>query len=450
MRARHPFGLYVLFLTEMWERFGFYCMSAIFALYMEDKYNGHPILQENYALILGLYLGFVYFTPFFGGIIADRVIGYRRSVVLGGIMLATGYFLLAYDSLTSFFAGLVVLVLGNGLFKPNISTLVGRLYPPNDPRLDSAYTIFYMGINVGAFTAPLAAGILANRFRSGNLDGYHVAFAAAGVGMVISLITFILCSRWIVDHGPTEATAGTSEEVPPALQRRRHVALLIIFAVVILFWMAFKQNAGTFNFWFRDHTERTPLPWLRDFLSALWLDKALLDSTGQFNKTVQSSINPFFVITLSPLMVWLWQTLRKAGREPSTPAKVALGMLLTAAAFGIMTLGGFMGGDTAKVSGFYLVGAYAVLTTGELCLSPMGLSLVSKLAAPKSRSMWMGGWFAATAIGGYLSSGVMGRFWKQWDHSTFFAVLAGTSLVAFAVLAVCYRRVNSAMPVGKK
>ena len=448
--SRHPVGLYVLFLTEMWERFGFYCMSAIFALYMEDKYNGHPFLQENYAFILGLYLGFVYFTPFFGGIIADRLIGYRWAVVLGGLMLSAGYFLLAYDPLPSFFLGLAVLVAGNGLFKANISTLVGKLYAANDPRLDSAYTIFYMGINVGAFTAPLAAGMLCNRFRTGNLDGYHVAFAAAGVGMVVSLITFLLCRRWIVDHGPSHAAAGPSDDVPPALQRRRHQALLIIFAVVILFWMAFKQNAGTFNFWFRDHTERTPLPWLRDLLSALWLDRAILDDTGQFNKTVQSAINPFFVVTLSPLLVWFWLGMRRRGLELSTPGKVALGMLLTAAAFGIMTVGGLMGGNTGKVSGLYLVSAYAVLTTGELCLSPMGLSLVSKLAAPKSRSMWMGGWFAATAIGGYLSSGVMGRFWKPLPHSTFFAILAATSILAFVVLAVFYRRVNSAMPAAKK
>src|SRR5260370_26356965 len=195
MRARHPFGLYILFLTEMWERFGFYCMAAIFALYMEDKNNGHPELQQNHAQILGLYLGFVYFTPFFGGILADRAIGYRRAVILGGILLGSGYLLLALDPLPYFVAGLVLIVVGNGLFKPNISTLVGKLYPPNDPRLDSAYTIFYMGINVGAFSAPLVAGALCNHFPQGNLDGYRVAFSAAGIGMGISLITLLLFRR---------------------------------------------------------------------------------------------------------------------------------------------------------------------------------------------------------------------------------------------------------------
>lgn len=465
---RHPLGLYILFLVEMWERFGFYCMAAVFALYMEDKLNGHAYLQRNHEQILGLYLGFVYFTPFFGGLIADRLIGYRMSVYIGGLVLAAGYFLLAFSPLISFFAGLTLVVIGNGLFKPNISTMVGKLYPPNDPRLDSAYTIFYMGINIGAFVSPLVAGILCTQFRRGDgFDGYHVAFAAAGVGMLISVLIFGLCRKWITgDDGPAlSSRPAAGEEVPANIQFRRHLALLIIFAVVILFWMAFKQNAGKFNFWFRDHTIRTPAPWLYDLLGTLHLKGTLLDASGQFNKTVQSSINPFFVIAFSPFMVLLWSVLKARGWEPSTPAKVALGMLLTVGAFGIMTMGALASGETirvdpqagkavieaGRVSGGYLVGAYAVITLGELCLSPMGLSLVSKLAAPKWRSMWMGGWFVATAIGGYLSSGLIGEYWKDpWPPSTFFALLAGTSLVAFAITMATYPIVRRAMPAGKK
>jgi POT family proton-dependent oligopeptide transporter len=445
---RHPAGLYVLFFTEMWERFGFYCMSAIFLLYMKDKENGHPWLQKNAAQILGLYLGFVYFTPFFGGILADQVLGYRLAIYLGGILMAAGYFLLAVDHIASFGAGLLCIILGNGLFKPNISTLVGKLYPQGDPRLDSAYTIFYMGINIGAFISPLTATILCNYFRKGTFDGYHVAFAAAGIGMVISLITFFLCRKWVIaEDRPTAPSAVNSKEdnIPPAVQLHRHFALLIIFAVVILFWMAFKQNAGTFNLWFKDHTVRTPQPWLRQAIEAVHLQRFLLDSEGMLGKTLQSMINPLFVVLFSPLVVLFWAMMRKQKLELSTPGKVALGMVLTAAAFGLMYIGGISGGDTGRVTGWYLVGAYAILTLGELSLSPMGLSLVSKLAARKWRSAWMGGWFAATALGGYLS-GAIGGFWEKWSHSSFFAFLAASSIVAFCVMMLFYRYTNRAMP----
>jgi len=449
---RHPAGLYVLFFTEMWERFGFYCMSAIFLLYMKDKQNGHPWLQNNASQILGLYLGFVYFTPFFGGILADQFLGYRLSIYLGGVLMGAGYFLLAIDHLAAFFGGLFCIILGNGLFKPNISTMVGKLYPAGDPRLDSAYTIFYMGINIGAFISPFTATVLCNYFRKGTYDAYHVAFAAAGVGMIISLITFFLCRKWVGgEDRPTAPIASNVEQeaVPSSIQSHRHLALLVIFGVVILFWMAFKQNAGTFNLWFKDHTVRTPQPWLREAIEAVHLERFLLDSEGMLGKTLQSMINPFFVVAFSPLVVWFWSQMRKQKLELSTPGKVALGMVLTAAAFGLMFIGGQSGGDTGRVSGWFLVGAYAILTLGELCLSPMGLSLVSKLAARRQRSAWMGGWFAATAIGGYLS-GAIGGFWEEWRHSTFFAFLAASSLIAFGVMMAFYSYVNRAMPETKK
>jgi proton-dependent oligopeptide transporter, POT family len=308
-----------------------------------------------------------------------------------------------------------------------------------------------MGINIGALLGPLTATGLCNYFRVGEFDGYHAAFAAAGVGMVISLVTFFVCRQWVVaEDRPTAPSALTlAEEAPPEVQRRRHIALLIIFGVVILFWMAFKQNAGTFNLWFRDHTVRTPLPWLRDAIAATGLERLLLDNEGRLGKTLQSTINPFFVIAFSPLVVWFWSRMRRRDRELPTPGKVALGMLLTAAAFGIMVIGGVNGGNDSRVSGWYLVSAYAVLTLGELSLSPMGLSLVSKLAARRQKSAWMGGWFAATALGGYLS-GAVGGWWDDWPHSTFFAFLSGSSLIAFAVMLACYRRVNAAMPPQKK
>lgn len=446
-RRRHPAGLYVLFFSEMWERFGFYCMLAIFVLYMTDPKNGHPFLQEHSSHIYGIYLGFVYFTPFFGGILADQKLGYPLTIVLGALGLAAGYFLLGIDNLTFFFLGLAALVIGNGLFKPNISTMVGKLYPRGDPRIDSAFTIFYMGINIGAFAAPLAAQRLRNEY------GFHTAFASAGVGMLVSLAIFLLLQRWVVfaDQPPPETSANKAPEVPPTVQRERHIALLIIFVVVAMFWMGFKQNGNTFNLWVRDCTDRVPAPWLLSLLQFIRLDWFLLDQEGKFSTELTQCINPFFVVALSPVVVWFWLRLKARGLEPSTPAKVGLGMVLAAAAFLVLALGGLAGGDVSGVlvSAWYITGAYFLLTLGELCLSPMGLSLVSKLAAPKHRSGWMGGWFVSTAVGGYLS-GVIAGFWKTWQHSAFFGLLIGTSLFAALILFLFLRRLRAAMPAEKK
>ena len=435
-RQRHPPGLAVLFFTEMWERFSFYTMAAVFMLYMKDKGNGHPFLQNNASLINGLYIGTVYFTPFFGGLLADQKWGYRLSILVGAIVMGLGQFLLGVDQIAFFFAGLVCLVLGNGLFKPNISTLVGKLYPANDPRLDNAYTLFYMGINLGAFAAPLVAGFLRVRY------GYHVAFASAGVGMGLSLLVFLPFQNYLVFTPTDPKQLVPDAEVPPAVQTERHFALVVIFVLVAFFWMAFKQNANTFPLWAKDCTDRTPPEWLA---GATWLD-----AEGKFVPEYFASINPLFVILFSPIMVAIWAYLRARGWEPSTPAKVSIGMVLGAGAFGVLAIGGLNGGDTpgTRMSMAYLIGAYALLTVGELCLSPMGLSLVSKLAAPKQRSAWMGGWFVATAVGGYLS-GLVGMLWEPWPHSRFFTLLAMTSMFASLLLLLFFRRLRNAMPAAR-
>jgi POT family proton-dependent oligopeptide transporter len=418
----------------MWERYCFYTMMAIYMLYMKDPNNGYPFLQSNASLLNGLYVGTVYFTPFFGGLLADRKWGYRLPILVGAVVMGVGSLMLAVNDLIFFFGGLLCLVIGNGLFKPNISTLVGKLYAPGDSRLDNAYTIFYMGINLGALTAPLVAQYLRVRY------GFHVAFASAAVGMGASLVIFLSCQNMLVFTAGDVKQPTPDPFVTPEVQRQRHIALLIIFVLVALFWMAFKQNSNTFPLWARDCTDRRPPEWLKDA-------HFLLDKNGHLSPELFSSVNPFFVIFFSPLMVLLWGWLRHRGREPSTPAKVGIGMTLTASAFTVLVIGGWAGGDMpgVRVSMFYLIGAYALLTLGELCLSPMGLSLVSKLAAPKQRSAWMGGWFAATAAGGYLS-GIVGVLWEPWPHSQFFAFLAGTSLVAALVLVGCYDRLKAAMP----
>ncbi len=435
-RTKHPPGLYVLFFTEMWERFSFYCMNAVFMLYMTSTTNGHPFLQRHASIINGLYFGMAYFLPFFGGLLADQKWGYRLTIILGALTMGMGHLFLAVDELPFFFAGLIALAIGNGLFKPNISTLVGKLYAPNDPRLDSAFTIFYMGINIGAFTSPIVAAYLKERY------GFHTAFGAAGIGMGICICIFMSCRRWLVFANPQPGGDGLADRTvtaPAAVQRQRHMALVIIFVLVIFFWMAFNQGGNTFPQWFRDNTDRTPAAWWPHL-------PFLLDAEGNFSAALSSAINPFFVIAFSPLMVLLWSGLRRGSLEPSTPAKMGLGMLLTAVAFAILMQGALHGGNTpgVLVSPGYLVGSTAVITVAELCLSPMGLSLVSKLAAPSQRAAWMGGWFAATAAGSLLS-GLIGHYWTTWKHSTFFGFLVGSSLFAGLLLLLCYRRLQAAM-----
>jgi POT family proton-dependent oligopeptide transporter len=458
VRARHPLGLYILFLTELWERFGFYCMLAIFKLYMTDKSNGHPFLQEHSNQIYGVYLGGVYFTPFFGGILAEWKWGYRLTIILGALFLGAGYLLLGVDSLTVFAIGLGAIIVGNGLFKPNISTMVGKLYPAGDPRVDNAFTIFYMGINIGAFTSPLVAGFLAARY------GYQVGFMTAGAGMAISLVLFLIGQRWVVEaEQPKPAGVATgSSDVDTALQRRRNLALLLFFGINILFWMAFKQNGNTLSIWARDCTDRVPPTWLADLFRSLGLSATLIDKEGRIPAAYQASINPFFVIVLSPVLVLVWGRLRAVGLEPPTPAKLVLGFLMTVFAFIIMALAGLGGGDQALaavnagkesspwlMSPMVLFAGYAVLTVGELCLSPMGLSLVSKLAAPRTRAVWMGGFFVSTALGGYLS-GAVGYFWDLWKvPSRFFFLLAGSSLFAMLLMLAAYRIIASALPRKK-
>jgi len=412
-KINHPKGLPVLFFTEMWERFSFYAMLGLLSLYMNASIEegGLGFSFAKTGQIYGLYIGIVYFTPIFGGIIADRFLGIRRTVIAGGAFFVLGHFLLAFRPLPFFFAGLVCLVIGNGLFKPNISTLVGNLYINNPQKKDDGYNIFYMGINLGAFIAPLAAAGLRSLHP---IHGWHYAFAMAGVGMIISMVIFLVFQKHVkhADIGFAASKLDNKEEMKPmdpVKAKKRIAALLVIFSVAIFFWMAFSQQGLSLTFWARNAT-RTSLP-----------------------PEVFSSVNPFFILTLTFPLIAFWQILRKRGKEPSTAAKLTIGMALTAIAFAVMGFAGIQGGNTGQVSVAWLISTYAIITTGELCLSPMGLSLVSKLAPPDKASMMMGGWFVSTAIGNYLAGAVGGSLWDKLPHSTFFFIFVGSSLVAFAV-----------------
>jgi POT family proton-dependent oligopeptide transporter len=372
---------------------------------------------------------FVYASPLIGGLIADWKLGYRRAVMLGGLFFMAGHALLAFRSVPIMYAALACLVIGNGFFKPNVSAMVGNLYPEGSHLKDRAYNIFYMGINVGAFLAPLVAEFMVQKF------GFHPAFFMGALGMIISVATLWTFRRHVLmaDKGykaPASTAAVSVDAPPPGVSRqnpidlvpdsRRILALIVIFVIVIVFWMVFHQNQITLTYWANDNTD--------------W------NVTG----IISNAINPMWVILLTFPLVWFWKKLDERGLEPSTPTKMAIGMCLTGAAFFVMYFAGKAGGDVGKVSPWWLISAYAVLTLGELMLSPMGLSLVSKVAPVRLRGLLMGGWFGATAIGNKLTA--IGVLWDDMPHSQFFALLGSMALFMAVVLALLLKPLKKAMP----
>jgi len=446
-RERHPKGLTVLFATEMWERFGFYSLQAMLALYLRSATQGLGWSTAHATRLYSTYLMCVWGSPLIGGWVADRFTGYRGAITLGGIFLAAGYFLLSLPSVSALYVAIAVLVVGNGFFKPNVSTMVGYLYPEGSPLKDSAFSIFYMGINLGAFTAPIVAETVSQRF------GFRPAFSVAGLGMIISMLIFWGFRRWVVaahdvvvdrssnkQGGTGPGKASAINEVPDS---RRILALVVIFALVIVFWMIFYQSGSTLTYWANDNTDWTRSPVILHLASVLTLGTVKPD-LGNVSGVISNAINPFWIIVLTFPLVTFWGHLAKRGLEPSTPTKMALGMVLTAGSLSLMGLAALNGGNDGKVSPWWLIGAYALLSTGELMLSPMGLALVSKVAPPRIRGQMMGGWFVATAIGSKLS--VIGVYWEVWKHSSFFFLLATFALVMAAALLLLLRPLKKAMP----
>jgi POT family proton-dependent oligopeptide transporter len=419
-KPKHPPGLYVLFFTEMWERFSFYTMFAVFVLYMDETLKFGDAKSTS---IYGAYNLFVYLTPLVGGIVADRYLGCRKTVLIGALFMAAGQFLLWTGPVSLFYLGLVALCAGNGFFKPNISTMVGNLYPQNSPLRDSAFNIFYVGINIGAFLAPLAAAKLHEYF------GYRWAFFAAGVGMLLSMV-IITVFRSHVDHadGVRAKEEGEADIVlTKAEERSRFWTLMLFFTIVVIFWTAYMQYGDVLTLWARDNTRVVTLP--------LW---------GKVLPETYQSVNPVFIFILTPALVWLWGFLNARRKEPSTGMKMVLGMLVTAISFLIMVgAAASFARAGAPVSAGWLVSFYGVITLAELLLSPMGLSYVTRVAPPRMRSTMMGLWFVASAVGGWLA-GVAGVLWQKVPHPTYFLLLAGMSMVGFLLMAVFYRQINRA------
>ncbi len=524
---KHPKALPYLFLSEMWERFGYYLMIGIFTFYLKDAVHGFGMNEAESSDLYGTFIAFVFLTPFLGGLLADRVLGYRNSITIGGILMGTGYCLMSIHNLSMLYVSMFLIILGNGFFKPNISTLLGNVY--NEDRYkelkDSGYNIFYMGINIGAFVCNFFGAALYN------LYGWWAAFLAAGVGMFIGVIIFWLGTKHFKHADVIKPT--TKNDMPllkifgvillpaicfgligymlpsplvgskttdaflfgcipvvffyarlliksPQEEKKPIAAMLAIFAVVIAFWAVFKQNGSTLNTWADRYTDREIPVSVQPIMKSLYLidtipyqkdsvvkmdnqfrvtDKSLKEwnypsyyknlpsnkhpkegeAVHAFNANLFQSVNPFWVIVLTPLIVAFFGVLRKRGKEPSTPSKIAWGLVITALSCLVMVGATYAAENGAvKSSAWWFISSYAVVTIGELFLSPMGLSLVSKMSPPRLTALMMGGWFLATSIGNKLS-GVLSSLWDGYEHkANFFWVnfllLSAAALLLFLML----------------
>ncbi len=429
----HPRGLSFLFATEMWERFSYYGMRSLLVLYMVrhlllpaqagnvaglaslraalEAVFGPLAVQPLASQIYGFYTGLVYLTPIFGGLLADRLLGQRRTVILGAALMAAGHFMMAFEHF--FLFALLLLILGSGCFKPNISTQVGSLYAEGDRRRDRAFSIFYVGINLGAFFSPLVCGTL------GEEVGWHYGFAAAGVGMTVGLLVYLAATPTL----PQDAFAARATAAAP-LTRADRQAIGAILALIIptsLFWATYEQQGNTIVLWASRYTDRhlfgafdIPVTWFQAF-------------------------NPFMIFAFTPFVVALW---RWQGRhEPSTVMKMAIGLFLNAASWLIMLAAAHAAGsgqEHAQASWLWLLAFFVVITVGELYLSPTSLSMVTKVAPASLLSMMMGVWLAANFIANLLA-GYLGTYWSSMSKDGFFLLLALISAGAGLVIVALHR-----------
>jgi POT family proton-dependent oligopeptide transporter len=420
----HPKGLFLLFATEMWERFSYYGMRALLVLSLvagvESTNPGFGWSQSEALKLYGLFTGFVYFTPLIGGWLADNYLGQRKSVVIGGLVMAAGQFTLASaipGNLGLFYVGLVLLVIGNGFFKPNISTMVGDLYAEGDARRDGAFTIFYMGINAGAFLAPLVCSTLGEDPSF----GWRYGYMSAGIGMILSVIIQLALSRRYLDqigvvpaaHRALAKSGGKKEPLTKEETDRLRV-IFMLFVFIVLFWAAFEQAGGLMNLYAAEKTDRivggfeVPAGWFQ-------------------------SLNPLFIVLLAPLFSIAWARLGTQGRNPPTPNKMAFGLILTGIGFLAMVAAVYDQAANGKASMLWLVIAYFFHTTGELCISPVGLSMVTKLAPLRLASLMMGVWFLINFVANWLS-GIIGSFAEQLGELAIFGGIAATLFVFSVVL----------------
>jgi POT family proton-dependent oligopeptide transporter len=426
----HPRGLALLFVVEMWERFSYYGMRSLLVLYMVHAL-GWPDDRADH--LYGLYTGAVYLTPLLGGFLADRLLGTRRSLVIGAVIIACGHFVLAVPGMPFFYLGLTLVVIGTGFFKPNVSTMVGQLYRPGDRRRDGGFTIFYMGINVGGILAPLVCGYLGQRV------GWHYGFAAAGVGMLLGLAAYItLRDKYLPGIGFTPTRPAPTDVSRPSLpaahgrlspdERKRVIAIGIVFVLASFFWVGYEQAGSSLTLFADRYTDLHLGHWS---IPSSWFQSA----------------QPGFVIIFAPVFAYLWRVLGAEDREPSTALKMAMSLALISIAYGIMIFGGRIADhcvDTthavsacAVVNPGWLTTTYLFTVLGELCISPVGLSYVTKVAPARVGAFLMGCFFLSNSAGNYFAGRLAGLTASIPTQGQFFAILLYLSLAAAVVAFVC-------------
>jgi POT family proton-dependent oligopeptide transporter len=443
----HPRGLATLFFTELWERFSYYGMRALLILFMTAPLatGGLAFDTAKAGVIYGTYTAFVYLGTLPGGWIADRFIGQRRATLYGGVLIMCGHISLAVPSITSFYLGLALIVVGTGLLKPNISTMVGQLYTTEDGRRDAGFSIFYMGINLGAFLSPLACGWLAQseRFRGilrsigmAPENSWHFGFGMAAVGMFLGLVQYLAAAlsatgmlhvtperlgNWfgivlllvtVVFFASLFAAKGWTRG-----ERNRLLTILVLFLAAAVFWSVFEQAGSTLNLFAQRNTDNRlfgmnfPASWFQ-------------------------SLNAIFIVMLAPVFAWLW--VRLGRRNPSSPAKFVAGLLFVALGFAILIVAAKLASAGVKVSPLWLTVTYLLHTIGELCLSPVGLSAMSRLAPARVAGLMMGVWFLATSVGNYLG-GQVASLYEAFALPTLFTVVTVFALVCALLLALLVR-----------
>lgn len=391
MRAGHPKGLAILFFTEMWERFSFYGMRAILVLYLTKETLGdNPGLgwTSAEALVLyGWYTMLVYVMSIPGGIIADKILGQKKTVFLGGVLIAIGQLTLAIDSLTAFYTGLILIISGVGCLKPNISTMVGGLYKQGDPRRDSGFTIFYIGINIGAASAPLLVGYI------GEVYGWHYGFALAGIGMILGQAVYIWGHKFLKEVGnftPAPKVEGSQKNKPlTKIEKDRVIVLLISFLIVIVFWAAYEQAGGLMNLYTYEKIDRTLLGW-------------------EIPASLFQSVPAIFVILFGTAVASFWAKRQRKGKENSSIFKMAIGTMVMGTGFLMMTGAALEAQSGTKAMLIWLILSYLLQVIGELSISPVALSFITKLAPVKYSSIMMGVYFAATGLGNKVA-GLVGE-----------------------------------------
>ena len=416
----HPAGLYILFFTELWERFSYYGMRALFTLYLVAETTsdnpGFGWTNTEALELYGWYTMLVYVSSIPGGWVADKLLGQKKTVLIGGILLCIGHGILSFESETSFYIGCLFIILGVGGLKPNISSMVGGLYKQGDERRDLGFYIFYMGINIGGFLAPIACGFLAEYY------GWHWGFGLAAIGMLLGQVVYMLGQKHLSHVGilisrKNETDRAILDKPLTSIEKDRVKVLLISFLLIILFWAAFEQAGGLMNLYASEKVDRNLLG-------------------IEIPASVFQSVNSFFIITLATLVGSFWYKWKKKGKESSSIFKMAIGLIIMALGFGFMSAASIQYQETGSSGMYWLILAYLFHTIGELCASPVSLSFITKLAPLKYASIIMGMYWAATGLGNKVA-GLIGQFAQDLgEFEIFTGILVIWTIIGLLVIAM--------------